>query len=77
MLKFYVFEIVCLVMIENKMMKLVYVYVIYNIRLEKKIFFIFIELIIGIFYILYILFIIKVYYFFNYDLVLVVEIFSC
>lgn len=32
MLKFYVFEIVCLVMIENKMMKLVYVYVIYNIR---------------------------------------------
>lgn len=46
MLKFYVFEIVCLVMIENKMMKLVYVYVIYNIRLEKKIFFIFIELII-------------------------------
>lgn len=45
MLKFHASETVCPAMTENKMMKLVHVYAIYNIRLEKKISFILIELI--------------------------------
>lgn len=44
MLKFHASETVCPAMTENKMMKLVHVYAIYN-RLEKKISFILIELI--------------------------------
>lgn len=58
MLKFHASETVCPAMTENKMMKLVHVYAIYNIRLEKKISFILIELITGTLYTLHILFII-------------------
>lgn len=77
MLKFHASETVCPAMTENKMMKLVHVYAIYNIRLEKKISFILIKLITGTLYTLHILFIIKVYHFSNHDLVLVAEIPSC
>lgn len=77
MLKFHASETVCPAMTENKMMKLVHVYAIYNIRLEKKISSILIELITGTLYTLHILFIIKVYHFSNHDLVLVAEIPSC
>lgn len=45
MLKFHASETVCPAMTENIMMQLVHVYAIYNIRLEKKISFILIELI--------------------------------
>lgn len=75
MLKFHASETVCPAMTKNKMRKLVYA--IYNIRLEKKISFILIELITGALYTLHILFIIKVYHFSNHDLVLVAEIPSC
>lgn len=77
MLKFHASETVCPAMTENKKMKFIHVYAIYNIRLEKKISFILIELITGTLYTIHIFFIIKVYHFSNHDLVLVAEIPSC
>lgn len=73
MLKFHASETVCPAMTENKMMKLVHT--IYNIRLKKKISFVFKELITGTLYTLHILIIIMIYHFSNHDLmVLVAEI---
>lgn len=79
MLKFHASETVCPAMTEKNdeistcTCISLYANAIYNIRLEKKISFILIELITGTLYTLHILFIIKICHFSNHDLVLVAE----